>query len=67
MEGIIELQLVDGSWEMSTALVEMIRAAGKPESPPTIFESGLKKKEERVKAWMTVCALWLLETFCGGK
>ncbi len=66
MKSIVDLQTIDGYWPPASALTSLIASSGKQlslECPPESFAGDLKK-EERVKAWATVVALWLLETFC---
>ena len=68
MQSIIDLQAINGSWSLSAKLLDLLKLSGKSISstPPDSFAAALKK-EERDSAWATVLALWLLETFCGGR
>ncbi len=68
MKSIIDLQAIDGSWEATDSLMAFISGKGglSVKSPPEKFAPSLKG-DVRVKAWATVVALWLLESFCGDK
>ena len=68
MEEIIDLQSINGSWSMTKTLTHLIKLSGKDiyATPPDSFGDSLKSSD-RILAWATVLALWLLETFCAGQ